>query len=120
MAQQEGTVAGRVTDGETGAQLTGATILVKPSGRTTVTNRDGDFSVLAGARDTLVITYVSYERAEIPVMGREQIDVNLLRASDALEEVVVVGYGTQKHSETTASVSTLNTSDVKKTHHRRI
>lgn len=111
--QQQSTVSGTVTDNQTGEPLAGATILVKSTMRTTAVNQEGSFSVVAGERDTLVISFVSYEKMEIPVMGRERIDVALRATADALDEVVVVGYGTQKRSETTAAVSTLKTSDVK-------
>ena len=113
VTQQEKAISGNVTDKQTGELLVGATILVKSTGHTTVTNEDGFFSIIAAERDTLVVTFVSYEKLEIPIMGRERIAIALSVTSDALEEVVVVGYGTQKRSETTASVSTLKTSDVK-------
>src|SRR5690606_19136634 len=111
--QQEAIVSGSVTDKQTGEQLAGATVLVKSTGRTTVTNNEGAFSITAPGQDTLVVTFVSYERLEIPIMGRERLTIALEVTSDALDEVVVVGYGTQKRSETTSSVATLKTSDVK-------
>jgi len=110
--QQQPAVSGRVTDKQTGEPLMGATILVTSTGLTTVTAEGGLFSAIAGEGDTLLISFVSYEKVEVPVMGRQRIEVTLQATADALDEVVVVGYGTQKRSQTTASVSTLKTSDV--------
>src|SRR5690606_25133381 len=82
--QQQPAVSGRVTDKQTGEPLMGATILVKSTGLTTVTAEGGLFSAIAGEGDTLLISFVSYEKVKVPVMGRQRIEVTLQATADAL------------------------------------
>ncbi len=100
----QSTVSGRVVD-ESGEGLPGATVLEKGTANGTVTSVDGSYSLSVGSGAILVVTYVGYQAKEIEVGNRSQIDVNLELDIAQLEEVVVIGYGTQKKSHLTGAIS---------------
>ena len=105
-------VTGKVTD-EKGLPLPGATILVKGSKRGTNTDGNGSFSITADTRDILVITTLGYTKQEVPVNGRKLINTQLVPDQQSLDEVVVVGYGTQKRRDLTGSVGSVKGDDFK-------
>lgn len=96
-APKEITVKGTVTDGN--EPIIGASVLVKGSPKGAMTDFDGNFT-LTGVSPNAVITvsYVGFETQEIPVDGKTTINVTLKESSTVLDEVVVVGFGTQKKS----------------------
>ena len=101
-------VSGKVTQGG-GQPLNGVSIQVKGSGVFTTTKQDGTFSIVApNAKSVLVFTYVGFETREIPVSGRTQIDISLQPGSNSLQDVVVVGYGSQKRSDVTGAVTSIS------------
>ncbi len=106
--QQASTVTGTVIS-EDGDPLVGVTILVKGTTTGTVSDIDGRYSVdLENPEEAvLVFSYTGYQPAEIPVNNRTQIDLTMYVGVAALEEVVVVGYGTQKKVNLTGAVSTV-------------
>ncbi len=87
-----------------GEPLIGASILIKGTGTGTVTDFDGSYDLATGISDTLIFSYTGYDPQEIVVGARTQIDVYLDVAASLLDEVVVVGYGTQKKKEVTGAV----------------
>ena len=97
-------VSGQVVDQE-GEPLIGATIKVKGAQSGAITDFDGKFTIDAPANGTLVVSYVGYKDREIAVRGRANLNTIELE-SDAmmLDQVVVVGYGTQKKADLTGSV----------------
>ena len=101
--QQAGAVKGTVTD-QNGEAVIGATIKVKNSSQGTVTDLDGNFS-LAGAKrgDVIVVSYIGYTTQEVVYKGGA-LAVTLKEDSKALDEVVVVGYGTMRKKDLTGSV----------------
>lgn len=99
-------VTGKVTD-EKGLPLTGATILVKGTKQGTNAGPTGNYSISAGSRDILVFSVLGYVRQEIPVSSRTVINVQLSADQQSLNEVVVVGYGTQKRRDLTGSVGSV-------------
>jgi iron complex outermembrane receptor protein len=102
------TVSGIVKDEATGKALAGATVTVKGSTVNTVTDGNGGFSIsVPDASGILVISYVGYESAEISVGKRNSITVLLKSASAELDQVVVVGYGTQRKKDVTGSVKSV-------------
>lgn len=104
-------VSGNVKD-EKGEALIGVTIQIKGEMTGTVTNIDGDFSIPAvPSKGELVFSYMGYVSQTIPVKGREVINVVMKEDSQALEEVVVVGFGTQKKVNLTGAVASVG-SDV--------
>ncbi len=107
------TVEGTVTDGTDGTTLPGVNIIVKGTTTGTSTNLDGNYSLNApSAQDTLVFSFIGYQTQMIPIQGRSTIDVALQPASIQGEELVVVGYGTQKREDLTGSVSSVSAEDM--------
>ncbi|MCC9134896.1 SusC/RagA family TonB-linked outer membrane protein [Pontibacter silvestris] len=108
------TVTGTVTD-ENGVGLPGVTVVVKGTTQGTATDINGSFTlpeVEDGA--VLVFSFIGYETQEVPVNGRSSVDVTLAPDVKALEEVVVVGYGTQRKSDITGSVAVVEPEEMKK------
>lgn len=105
LAQQK--VTGTVTD-KNKETLIGVTVRIKGTARASVTNPDGRFSIEAKASETLVFSYIGYQPREITV-SEFNGTVVLQSATSSLNEVVVVGYGTQRKSDLTGSVASLNT-----------
>lgn len=102
---QEVTVSGKVTDFTDGSPLIGVSVVVKGTTAGTSTDVDGNYSIRANSNSTLVFSYVGYETYEEGVNGRTSINVTLMQAFETLEEIIVIGYGTQKKSDRTGAVS---------------
>ena len=110
---QEKTVTGTVTD-EQGIPLAGANILVQNTTNGTQADFDGKYSIQVAEGQVLVVSYVGYTTQSITVGTASVIDVSLQEDAAQLDEVVVVGYGTQKKSTLTGSVSTIKSADLVK------
>lgn len=102
-AQEPGTVSGTVTSASDGEPLIGASVLVKGTTIGTDTDIDGNFTVKAKKGDILQFRYVGYEPSEVKVGDSNVINVMLQENENNLDEVVVVGYGTQKRKLVTGS-----------------
>lgn len=102
-AQEPGTVSGTVTSASDGEPLIGASVLVKGTTIGTDTDIDGNFTVNAKKGDVLQFRYVGYEPSEVKVGDSNVINVMLQENENNLDEVVVVGYGTQKRKLVTGS-----------------
>lgn len=103
---QDVSVTGTVVNSSDGQPLIGATILVKGTSAGTATDIDGNFSIKAHAGATLVVTYIGYTPQEVKVKaGGGNIEIHLIEDSQILDDLVVVGYGTQKKSVVTAAIS---------------
>jgi TonB-linked SusC/RagA family outer membrane protein len=109
-AQQR--ITGKVTSGDTA--VVGATIEVKGKSTYSVTDANGNFSVDASPNSTLVITSVGYITREVKVGNSTTLSVQLQSEAQVLGDVVVVGYGTQKKSTLTGSVSTVSGAEITK------
>lgn len=108
------TVKGVITS-ENGETLPGASVILKGTSTGTTTDVDGKYSLnLADGNGTLVYTYIGYIAQEIVVGNRSQIDIKLLPNNKLLDEIVVVGYGTQKKATLTGSVSEVKGADLVK------
>jgi TonB-linked SusC/RagA family outer membrane protein len=112
-AQPAAIVTGRVTDIK-GEGLPGVTVLVKGTTVGTTTGADGTFSLDAPANATLVFSSIGYAGQEIPVNNRTAINITLSDSNQALSDVVVVGYLTQKREDVTGSVASVAAVDVKR------
>lgn len=99
-------VSGSVIDANTGQVLPGATILVEESSNGTTTDFDGNFNIVVGLGETLLISYVGFKTQSQVVDNNTDLNI-FLEPSNKLDEVVVVGYGTQKRSNLVGSVSTI-------------
>ncbi|WP_187262014.1 SusC/RagA family TonB-linked outer membrane protein [Pontibacter beigongshangensis] len=101
------TVQGKVTD-NTGAALPGVTVLLKGTSTAAPTDIEGNYIIkVPGGSGTLVFSFVGFQTLEVPINNRTTVDVQLGTDARALDEVVVVGYGTQKRSDITGSVASV-------------
>lgn len=109
-AQEAHVVSGRVVDAAQGGTLPGVRIVIKGTQIGTTSRMNGTFSLRArSGTDTLAVSYIGYERTEIPIEGRGNIEIALVRGAIALEAVVVtVPYGEQTVATTTGSVSSIS------------
>jgi TonB-linked SusC/RagA family outer membrane protein len=110
-AQQPLRTTGQIKSGK-GEKLPGINILVKHSRSGTVTDGEGRYVLNIAPGDTLLITGIGFKKQEVPVNGRDRIDLRLQEDETALGEVVVVGYGTQKKSDLTNAVAQIKGADI--------
>lgn len=111
---QDATVTGKVTD-NTGGGLPGVTIQVKGTTVGTTSDVNGSFSVAnVPANGTLVFSFVGMKAQEVAVNNRSSLNVTMLEDAAALDEVVVIGYGTVKKSDATGAVATIGAKDFNK------
>lgn len=109
------TVKGKVTD-NAGLPLPGVTVKLKGGTAAAATNSDGNYTiVIPDGTGSLVFSFIGYETKEVLVNGQTAINVTLLESSKVLQDVVVVGYGTQKKTDLTGSVSQVKASDINAT-----
>ncbi len=108
---QQKNVSGIVADGS-GMPLAGATVLVKGTTKGKSTDFDGKYNLSVKENDVLVVSYVGYITQELPVKGKTAINVILEEDAEGLDEVIVVGYGTQKKSNVSGAISTIKVEDV--------
>jgi len=99
-------VTGTVTD-ESGSRLPGVSILIKGTQRGTTTSNEGTYSISVPDGATLVFSFVGFVSQEIHVGNRTNIDVTLVADNKALEELVVIGYGTARKSDLTGAVGSV-------------
>lgn len=113
-------VTGRVV-ADNGEPLKGANILVKGTSRGVSSDDNGNFtiSVPSGAT-TLVVSYTGFVSQEIAIRGKNAVSVTLISDASALNEVMVVGYGTQRKSDLTGAISSVKGSDLNKLPTQRI
>lgn len=105
-------VSGTVTDADDGSPLPGVNIILKGTTTGTSTDADGFYSLqVPSGQDTLVASFVGYITQQVPINGRSQIDIALRSDVQQLEDVVVVGYGTQERQQITGSVSSVKAED---------
>ena len=106
------TITGKVTD-DKGNPIPNASVIVKGTTSGTVTKADGTYSITLPANaKAIIISSVDMATREINVGGQNVIDVSLQTTDRSLQEVVVVGYGTQRKKETTGNVTTIKGSAV--------
>ena len=107
------TVTGQVTD-ENGIPLAGASVMEKGRGNGTITDFDGNFSIDVESDAVLQISYLGYKPQEVAVDGRSTINVQLEQDATMLEDVVVVGYGTQRKTDVTGSIASVDSEEFNK------
>ncbi|MDR1557120.1 MAG: TonB-dependent receptor [Tannerellaceae bacterium] len=105
-------VRGTVTD-KNGETLIGVNIVEKGTRNGTTTDIDGNYTLSVPRDAVLDFSYVGYVAQSIPVQGRNRIDATLSEDSELLEEVVVIGYGTQRREAVTGSVASVNEAKIK-------
>ncbi|MEH6406703.1 MAG: TonB-dependent receptor [Leeuwenhoekiella sp.] len=107
----QNTITGTVTDNN-GAPLPGASILVKGTTNGTQSDFDGNYSITTDSGATLVFSYVGFATQEIVVGAQTSINVTMEEDAGQLEEVVVVGYGTQRKQDLTGAISVVKTDEL--------
>ena len=105
LAQQK--VTGKVKD-SSGEPVIGASVVVKGNNTMgTITDFDGNFMLDVPAKSVLVISYIGYVTQEIPTAGKNSLEIVLKEDTKTLDEVVVIGYGTQRKGDVTSSVASV-------------
>ena len=112
-AQQR--VSGRVTDAVTSGGIPGVTVMVKGTPTATQTDATGNYAIDAAGTDTLIFRSLGFRPQEVAIANRTTVDVALEDEGTELEEVVVVGYGTQRQRDLTTAVATVRSDDIVKT-----
>jgi len=104
-------ISGKITD-INGAPLPGATIIEKGTSNGTQSDFNGDFSLnIADGNATLIVSYIAFITQEVVVNNQQNVTIVLLENTEALDEVVIVGYGTARRQDISGSVSTLKLED---------
>lgn len=113
---QSQTVAGKIIDTD-GIELIGVNVSIKgKAGFGTISDLSGKFTLKVdnAAKDVLIFSYIGMKTQEVPVKGKKEINITMLSDAKALDEVVVVGYGTSKRSDLTGSVVSVKSEDLLK------
>ena len=114
--QTEKIVTGKVTSSDDGGGLPGVNVVVQGTAKGVTTDAEGNYSIqLTPVENTLVFTFVGYKTVTVDVTNKTTADVILEGDVTSLEEVVVVGYGTQREKDLTSAISTIKTEDIVKT-----
>jgi TonB-linked SusC/RagA family outer membrane protein len=100
-------ITGKITDSATSTELPGVTVQVKGTTTGTVTDATGTYSIQADDNAILVFSSIGYQKQEVAVNGRTTINIPLIEDTKSLNEVVVVGYGTQRKSDVTGATVTI-------------
>lgn len=110
---QQKQISGSVTDTRN-EPVIGASVLEKGTSNGTITDLDGNFSLNAAVNATFIVSYIGYKPQEISVNGKSVLSIVLEEDSELLDEVVVVGYGTQKKSSLTGAVASISSKEINK------
>lgn len=117
---QELQVKGVVTSADDGQPIPGVSVVVKGTTNGMITDMNGNYTLNAPGNSTLVFSFIGMKLQEIPVSMRSTINVVLAAEQTDIDEVVVVGYGTQKKSLVTGAISKISSDDLKKTSDMRV
>jgi TonB-linked SusC/RagA family outer membrane protein len=114
LQQQVGLVSGIVSDAKNGEPIIGATIIIKGTTTGTISNIQGEFTIeVPDGSAVIVISYVGYETIEVPVNLSSKMNIVLSETAVGLNEVIIVGYGSQKKQDLTSSISSISAKDLK-------
>ena len=108
-------VHGVVVDAANGKPLVGVTIQVKGTSTGTTTDGDGKFSISAPDNATLVVSYLGFSRQEVKTNGGEPLNIALVATNTGLNQVVVVGYGTERKRDLTGAIASIKSEDLTST-----
>src|SRR5690606_6532995 len=107
------TITGKVTD-DTGVPIPGATVVIKGSAVGTVTDIEGNYSLTLSANaETLVFSFVGMATQEVAIGNQNQINVTLEQDASDLDEVIVIGYGTQRKATLTGSIASVSPQEIR-------
>jgi TonB-linked SusC/RagA family outer membrane protein len=111
LSAQEKVVSGVVYDDEKNTVI-GAYIKIAGKNTSGITDVDGRFSIRAADRDTLIISYIGYAETRVPVNGQNTLTVTLLTDTKSLQEVVIVGYGSQQKASVVGAIAQVTTKEL--------
>ena len=111
-AQENISISGKVTDSSDGESLIGVTVLLKGTTTGISTNVNGTYAISVPGNGTLVFSYLGYVSQEVAVNNRSVINIQLAPSRELLEQVVVVGYGTQRKIDLTGAVAQVKGADI--------
>jgi TonB-linked SusC/RagA family outer membrane protein len=112
--QQQGKITGTVTDATTGQPMPGVNVLIKGTVTGALTGPDGKYTIQTPEKNAILsFSFVGYTTEEVPYAGQSAVDVKLTTSAKLMEEVVVVGYGSQKKINVTGSVATISGTEMK-------
>jgi TonB-linked SusC/RagA family outer membrane protein len=112
---QDKIVKGVVTSAKDGMTLPGVNVIVKGTKKSANADFDGKYAVQANSGDVLIFSYIGYATQQVTVGNQDKINISLKEDVNKLDEVVVIGYGTQKKSDLSGAVSVVNMESAKKT-----
>lgn len=112
VAQQTAKIKGKVLDARTGEPVIGANVVVKGTTNGSITNFDGEYELTAPIGSTLSISFIGYKSIEVKATGGLQT-IKLDEDSEALDEVIVVGYTTQRKESLTGSMNNIKSEKLK-------
>ncbi|SMO72892.1 SusC/RagA family TonB-linked outer membrane protein [Fodinibius sediminis] len=106
-------IGGTVTDAQSGETLPGVNILVKGTSTGASTDANGEFELtVPSLQDTLIVTYIGYQKQEVPINGQDELDIQLSPQAIMGEEMVIVGYGEARAENITGSIETLDVEQI--------
>lgn len=111
-AQYSITVTGKVMDGDLNEPVIGANVIEKGTGNGTITDLEGNYSIQAAPDATLIFSYVGMQTQEVPLNGRNVVNITLRADLKSLDEVIVVGYGTARKRDLTGSIVSVKGEDL--------
>ena len=109
---QKVTVTGTVVEDKSQEPLIGATVLEKGTNNGVVTDIDGNYSISISPNATLVFTYMGYDKKEVSAGNRRIVNVQMTTTVEELDELVVIGYGVQRKSDITGSISSISNKEI--------
>ncbi|MEX2371695.1 MAG: TonB-dependent receptor [Bacteroidales bacterium] len=107
-------VTGTVTDEDTAEPLPGVNVVLQGTTQGTITSMEGVYEIEVPANGVITFSYIGYISQEIPLEGRNRLDVQLGKASTLMDEVVVVGYGTARRQDLTGSIASISSDEIGK------
>ena len=110
-ANAQDAVSGQVTN-DNGEALIGVAVIIQNTTIGTITDIDGNFSLMASPEDVLEFSYIGFKKQAVPVNGQSNFNITMQTDSEVLDEVVVIGYGSVKKSDVTGSVSSVKAEEI--------
>ncbi len=107
-------VTGRVTSNQSDSAVSGASVVVKGKNKGVIASENGNFNITVAPNATLVVSALGYSSKEIAVNSQTNINVQLVTNVESLQQIVVIGYGTQKRRDLTGSVSSVTAATIEK------
>lgn len=112
-AQSTSTVSGTIIEAATNTPMIGVNVIEKGTTNGTISDFDGKFNLKISNPEAIIeVRYLGYATQEILVAGQNNLNINMIQDAEALEEVVVVGYGTVKKTDLTGAVNSLSSKQI--------